>query len=250
MMKPNFKTDFPLINAVIQKKQQGKVYEYDDFDFIAHKSGFSYLNLKTENINSIVDFFANEQSLKQYFHIYHAPFRVVEAIKKDNRFGYKYRKRIQFQFNEKTINSGLSKSIPSKFGFKTINENNFNSLDIFELDLPNRYWNSKNDFLQHGYGILAYDKEHDKPVSLCYSSCVSNDIAEIDVATLQAYRGLGLAKAVTERFIQHSIDKAIIPNWDCFEENTPSLKTAQSLGFEKIKEYWFLSVYNKTKSNE
>jgi RimJ/RimL family protein N-acetyltransferase len=79
---------------------------------------------------------------------------------------------------------------------------------------------------------------------------VANNLAEVDIVTLPNYRGMGLAKAATEAFIEQSIQQNIKANWDCFEENVASLKTAQSLGFEPIQTYWFLSIYNKNRDHE
>ena len=77
------------------------------------------------------------------------------------------------------------------------------------------------------------------PGLICYSSCVVSGISEIDIAIINNYQEKGLVKAVAKAFIETSIDKSIEPNWDYFEENIPSLKTDQSLGFVKLQEHQF-----------
>ncbi len=239
-------TDFPLINAVLQKKQEGRIFNIEKSLFIIHKSGFSYLKLGEENdINSLLNFFSKEKQLPQYFHIYDPPVKLVEGIKNDMRFGIKYRKRIQFRFEEKKVISSFRRNIEKSFTLKDIDNNIYDRLKIFDLKLDNHFWQSKDDFLKNGYGKVILNNDH--PVSICYSSCVVNGVSEIDIATLPHYQGKGLAKAVAEAFIEESIKNGIQANWDCFEENVPSLKTANNLGFIKVKEYWFLSVFNKTK---
>jgi len=217
--------------------------------FIIHKSGFSYLKLCDENdLNSILVFFSNDRNLHQYFHIYDAPKRIVSEIEKDKRFGHKYRKRIQLRYKDDRLNTSYKDFLEKKFHINDIDRNNFESLRIFNLKLNSQFWKSESDFLKNGFGkVLIYDN---LPVSVCYTSCVVDNIAEIDIATLPEWQGKGFAKIVTEAFIETSIDKGIEPNWDCFEENIPSLKTAQSLGFVKLQEYWFLSIYNKLRENE
>ena len=222
-------TEFPLINAVLQKKQEGYVYNIGVPSFIIHKSGFSYLKLSDENdLNSIIDFFANEQSLPMYFHIYNPPNNLIERIKNDNRFGNKLRKRIQLRYKEDKLKTSYKDFLGKKFQIFDISRNNFESLRLFNLKLNSQFWKSESDFLKNGFGkVVIYDN---LPVSVCYTSCIVDNIAEIDIATLPARQGKGFAKIVTEAFIEISIDKGIEPNWDCFEENIPSLKTASVLG--------------------
>jgi RimJ/RimL family protein N-acetyltransferase len=246
MISNILKTDFPLINAVLQQKQEGIVFHFSEFNFFIHKAGFSYLQLNGNNINEVLTFFLTEKSLIQYFHIYDAPKEVVDVIKKDTRFGIKYRKRIQLRFHKKNQMSFL-KNLEHEFSFEKINTTNFDGLKIFNLELEKRFWKSKTDFLQNTYGVVAIDKHTKKTVAICYSSSIANNISEIDIATLPEYRGRGLAKAITVCFINFSKRRGIQVNWDCFQSNIASLRTAQSLGFEQIKEYYFLSIYNKIK---
>ena len=79
---------------------------------------------------------------------------------------------------------------------------------------------------------------------------MANNISEIDIATLNDYKKKGLAKIIAEEFIEDSIRRNISANWDCFEENTPSLRTAESLKFTRLREYLFLSIYNRTKDDD
>ena len=80
-------------------------------------------------------------------------------------------------------------------------------------------------------------------ISICYSACVSSGAAEIDVATLTNYQGLGIAKKLVTQFVRYCIEHDLVPNWDCFSTNTASLSTATSLGFEEVFHYSFLSIF-------
>ncbi len=79
---------------------------------------------------------------------------------------------------------------------------------------------------------------------------MENGVAEIDVATLPDFRMKGFAKLVVGRFVDYCLDNGITANWDCFEDNLGSLKTAEHLGFKFIRSYNFLSIFNKTRNHE
>jgi len=243
-------TEFPLINAVLDEKQEGKIYqdEYSGSYLIVHKSAFGYLFAESEsNYKLILDFFLKDSSIPIYFHLYSPPAELISLIQNDERFGYKLRKRIQFRYLKSEINH--KSIIPANYHLELISSDNFKYLNVFKLDLGTKFWKSEGDFLQNGYGsVVFYNKTN--PVSICYTSCVAENIAEIDIATLPEFQGKGFAKIVAKHFINLSIKKVCLANWDCFEDNKPSLNTAHSLGFTLLREYNFLSIYNKLRTDE
>lgn len=236
-------TDFPLINAVLSRNQEGHIFELPGSDavFVQHKSSFSWLQMtELTNVNAVLDFFIQEKKLLPYFHIYDPPVQLADAIKADERFGTKLRKRIQLRYLTDTVDRNLE--LPPGFSTEEINENNFDQLHVFNLDIAGKFWRSKEDFLKHGYGVVI-KSALGEPASVCYACCLANAIAEIDIVTLPQYQGMGLAKYATLNFIQKSISKVIIVNWDCFENNNFSLRIAQSVGFKNLSSYNLLSVY-------
>lgn len=240
-----FLTDFPLINAVLSGKQEGRIFELSGSDtvFIQHKSSFSWLQAnELIDVKMVLDFFLQEKKLLPYFHIYNPPGGLIDEIKSDARFGIKLRKRIQLSYLKDTVDKSVN--LPTGFSAVEINESNFDQLDVFGLNLATKFWRSKEDFLKHGYGVVIASASG-KPASVCYTSCIANAVAEIDIASLPEFQGKGLAKYAALKFIDMSIKKEIQANWDCFEDNISSLKTAQSLGFQKIGSYNFLSVFKK-----
>ena len=57
----NIVSDFPLINAVVQKKQWGQVFNLESGDFIFHKAGFSQLRAaKNQKFRPVLEVIANE----------------------------------------------------------------------------------------------------------------------------------------------------------------------------------------------
>ena len=83
----------------------------------------------------------------------------------------------------------------------------------------------------------------------CVAEC-GEHTAEIDVVTLAEYQRKGLARVVVNAFVEYCINHNIVANWDCFQDNHGSLKTAGSIGFERTMSYNFLSIFNKRKNHE
>ena len=236
-------TPFPLINAVLCGQQNGELVKFDSANLIVHKSGFSFIEqVDSANIHYLVEEIASSPQLPRYFHIYAPPESLVERLNNDDRFGIRYRKRFQLRFTTTHQSHNLEKPVPDGFVVVSVDPSNFDAAQVFELELDGKFWNSRYNFLDTGFGQMLLDNGG-KPVSLCYACCVVNDIAEIDIATIKHHQSKGYGKIVTNAFLKESISRNIGANWDCFEANRASLKIAIDMGFEKIQEYQLLSVY-------
>ncbi len=238
---------FPLINAVLLNLQDGIIFRdvNTQFSFILHKSGFSYINKKEHDCLKLLQSITNSAEVPGYFHVYDPAQELITACELETKaINIKLRKRVQLKF----LSKELSKKFLPPAGYKTekIDTANFELLSVFNLSLDNKFWRSKEDFLANGFGFIVINDNCD-PVSICYTACVADKIAEIDVATIKGYQNKGLAKIVVGAFIEHCLKENIIANWDCFEENDASLKTAESLGFGRVMNYSFLSIFNKRK---
>jgi RimJ/RimL family protein N-acetyltransferase len=238
---------FPIINAVLDHRQKGAVYSIAHSTFILHKSAFSFLSAPGESYDEIIDFFISSEEIPGYFHIYDASEKLIAACEnRSEALNIKVRHRVQLQYrkpNHPAIALGDGVSIEG------IDGKNFDSLSVFNLDLGNKFWGGREDFLQNGLGVCLF-KEAGRPATVCYAASIARGIAEIDIATLPEYRQMGFAKEALKAFIQNSLAMGITPNWDCFTDNTASLKTAQALGFSELKRYVFLSVFNKHKTSK
>ncbi|MBS1757397.1 MAG: GNAT family N-acetyltransferase [Bacteroidetes bacterium] len=189
----------------------------------------------------MIDIFLTS-SFPTYFHIYDATEELIKcATDIPAKFGTKTRERIRLAY----FKNSHKNSVETIDGFSTreMVREDLIKIDEFKLDLENRFWNGPADTLKNSLAQIVIDKDS-RPVSICYAAAVENRIAEIDVFTSERYRGKGLAKLAVEAFVNNCVAKNIKPTWDCFEDNTASKKTALSLGFDKIQEYNFLSIYN------
>lgn len=238
---PEIETGFPITQSVVSGRQQGSVYRYADNFLIVHKAGFCSVIQTADCTNQLIDIFLTS-SFPTYFHIYDATEELIKcATDIPAKFGTKTRERIRLAY----FKNSHKNSVETIDGFSTreMVREDLIKIDEFKLDLENRFWNGPADTLKNSLAQIVIDKDS-RPVSICYAAAVENRIAEIDVFTSERYRGKGLAKLAVEAFVNNCVAKNIKPTWDCFEDNTASKKTALSLGFDKIQEYNFLSIYN------
>ena len=70
-------------------------------------------------------------------------------------------------------------------------------------------------------------------------------IREPGINTLEEYRGRGYARAACAAFIKCAIDKGKVPIWTCRHDNTASIKLAESLGYLKFAESYFVEGENR-----
>ena len=242
-------TAFPLINAVLDRVQQGRVFRDTDAGawYILHKAGFSLL---TEPVDpgGVLDFFLQSEAIPGYFHVYNAPGGLIRVCsERSDDVNIRIRKRIQLRPGP----DRPLKQMDAAEGFRVrpVDAGDLEKLSVFRLSLEHRFWSSASDFLEKGLGYCVWN-EAGMPVSLCYAACVARETAEIDVATLPDFQRKGLARLAVGAFVQACTDRGITANWDCFEENAGSLRTAESLGFRQTTSYNFLSIFNKRKNHE
>lgn len=242
-IKAKLKSSYPIIQAVIVGLQEGRVFRSTNQDYwVLHKSGFSEVFLNMDEGSALVEFIADTISLPKYFHIYNPPVRLVEFFKlKSNFFNIRERKRVQLTYDINKTDLEAKFQINKNFCLEKVNQDNFKSLNVFGLDLSNRFWNGSEDFIKNALGVFLKD-ELSNPISLCYAAANVGGKAEIDVITSEIFRGKGLAKAVVMSFISDCLKNKVKANWDCFTNNDASLATANSIGFKVYYKYNFASI--------
>lgn len=99
-------------------------------------------------------------------------------------------------------------------------------------------WGSLEGYIRQGMG-MAVVHDH-QVVTICRAVCATNEILEIGIDTLPAFRHHGLAAAATvatvEQGLQHGFHQI---SWQCDFDNIGSWKTAEKAGFVRINEYDF-----------
>jgi RimJ/RimL family protein N-acetyltransferase len=103
-------------------------------------------------------------------------------------------------------------------------------------------WASLDEFLEKGFGfITVYD--HDV-VSWCMADAVHEQACEIGIYTEARYRMRGLGAATTAAAVEFAFSRGLQKvGWHCADNNYPSIRTAERVGFEledKYTSYWHL----------
>jgi RimJ/RimL family protein N-acetyltransferase len=85
----------------------------------------------------------------------------------------------------------------------------------------------------HGYSIVGW----------CMSEYNAGDRCELGIATAEGHRRRGLATLTGRAVIRKAVSKEITGiGWHCYASNTPSVATAERLGFSKALEYPVIRV--------
>lgn len=108
---------------------------------------------------------------------------------------------------------------------------NLNSL----IDEVEGMWGSVDSFVINGFGYCAILDEN--IISWCTAEYVSGNYCGIGIETIEAYEGKGVATIVANGFLKNCKEQNIIPYWDSWKENTPSVRVAEKNGFNKICDY-------------
>ncbi len=96
-------------------------------------------------------------------------------------------------------------------------------------------WPSFDKYYENGFGKAGLlDNEI---VCWCTSEYVSEGFCGIGIETLERYRDRGIATKTALEFVKYCLINDIIPYWECYRSNEPSVKLAERIGFDKIDEY-------------
>jgi GNAT superfamily N-acetyltransferase len=233
---------FPLILAVVQRRQRGQVFVDDSTNpksaLIVNKSGFMQF-VGTEVVDDrLISFLQSPtKSMPAYLLWYAPPLQIQKILDGLPYELVRRRERVRFTFHAKNIIDPVI--CPTGFTVQPLKQELIEKAGHFKLDIESRFWASAADFIEHGIGTCVI--KDGEVVSLCYSACIAADFAEIDIITQAEYRGMGLAGIAARAFVAECLRRGIKPTWDCFIQNTPSLRLANSLGFTQSFVYPFYS---------
>lgn len=101
-------------------------------------------------------------------------------------------------------------------------------------------WGSLDKFLQSGFGYCAIKEQ--KIVTWCTQEYKSKNFCGIGIETLKDYQKQGMATVTVKHFLKKCAQLNIIPHWDCWKNNLPSIRVAEKNGFEKLIESKILFI--------
>ena len=237
-------TKYPTINAVISNVQNGYVYSNADRNnlFVCAKFGWSLLLAEdATEISTLFDFLKANREIPDYIHLLPPNKALIKYIE-GNWPKFKIRERCQLRYLKNLQTFDYKKILPYGFSIVKIQDIEFSKLDVFKFDLDKRYWQSKDDFIKNAIGVCLVNPNNEF-IAICYSICIADDIAEVEIFVFPEYQGKGFGRIVAESFLNLTIEKGVIAHWDTFTANTPSLALAQKLGFQKIQDYDLVSTF-------
>jgi|GEM_PF-669259 len=236
---------FPLISAVIQRKQRGQVFANDQDPpaaaLVVTNFGFIFLvgaqtsELFDEGLSQI---FSSRNAFRPSYLLWYSPpaawQKELDAVGPDS---VRRRERVRLEFRRQVDNPAGPIPVPAGFELKDLTLDLIPKTEKFGVQLDSRFWASSKDFVENGLGVCLV--KEGEVVSLCYAAAIVDCLAEVDVATDTELRGRGLASVVTREFINRCMKRGIVPTWDCFEYNAGSIKLARKLGFVEVVRYPF-----------
>ena len=98
--------------------------------------------------------------------------------------------------------------------------------------VPTFSWQSKEAFLQNGFGYCMIDTGH--MVACAFSSGISHAYVDIGVETSEEYRGNGYGRIIAETMVSETLRRGKVPVWECDVRNEASMRLARSVGFEIV----------------
>ena len=108
----------------------------------------------------------------------------------------------------------------------------------FDYDSTVSAFSTEENVLQNTLGIaILYE---DNVVCEAATGAATHGRIEVGVTTHEAHRGRGLASLACWRLIQMCEAQGYETWWDCAKQNTPSVKLARKLGYQKEQEYRYV----------
>jgi RimJ/RimL family protein N-acetyltransferase len=97
------------------------------------------------------------------------------------------------------------------------------------------FWASYRDFVERGFGFCLV--EGATIASWCLSVFASGTQVELGLTTVPDYRGRGYATLTAAACVEHCVEHGLTPHWHCWEDNAPSMRVAEKVGFERPERY-------------
>lgn len=217
---------YPL--SIMEGLQQGEVYvdhrDNPTVAFIWHYCGFANIVGKydIDSIHDIQEMMHNPPYSKHMALQIGTDSKLEEMILSDSAIN----KRERYIFHYVNENIAMPEIVDCEL--KEISTENYDS--FYGRIIPSFSWESKERFLQNGYGYcLMKDKQF---LACAFSSGISKDYVDIGVETAEEFRGKGYGKIVALAMVKETLKRKKEPVWGCDTLNEGSMRLACSVGFE------------------
>jgi hypothetical protein len=244
----------PIIESALYQNKGGEaIFYWDEMSLgnyiIFHRSGFGHINFNLHHNSKspaeIDEFLVTNSKMPQFVLLYNTPDSLKEYWKEQSKPYFKIRKRRRYLLNEDSFNR-LDKSlyeIPKNHKLVMIQECPIVDLELFEMNLDSKFYNSYQDFFENSFGHVLYN-EKNKPACIAYLICNVGGKTECDLKTLAEHKEKGYGYITITQYVADSFRRQTDVGWDCFVENHTN-KWAQQYGYHNIiREYDFVSFLN------
>jgi hypothetical protein len=243
----------PIIETVLYQNKGGGMYYCGDLIagnyLIFHRSGFAHINFNpfdksigTPLFRELDAFIKNTPAIPDYLMFYHTPEPLLRYWQGQPKQYFKIRKRRRYQIDDNHF-LGLdprSYAVPDGHKLMPLRDCPYEDLELFELALDSKFYDSKDEFLRDSFGFVLYDQQG-RPTSISYLMCLIGRNSECDLKTLPEFRNKGYGYINITNYVRESILRKINVGWDCFVENHTN-KWVQQYGYAHIiREYDFVT---------
>ena len=242
----------PIIETVLYQNKGGMYYAGDLIDanyLIFHRTGFAHVNfnpfdphINEEFFQALDEFIKTNPAVPNYLMFYHTPANLLDYWKTREKQYFKIRKRRRYQIDNIHFSKmdPASYAVPAKHQLVPLQQCPYEDLEMFELSLDSKFYDSKEEFLKNSFGFVLYNEEH-RPVSISYLMCLVGRNSECDLKTLPDFRNRGYGYVNITNYVRESISRKVDVGWDCFMNNHTN-EWVKRYGYTHIiREYDFVS---------
>ena len=222
---------YPL--SIIEEFQKGDIYEGDGAVLLWHYCGFAYIagNVSEEFLDAVyTDFIIAE--LSRRFILFTDDEFIINYLSSNP--GIETEKRYEYEHDMKSGTEIAREAVERNPDIKIVPINADNIDNIKGRIIPAFSWDSNAAFLEKGLGYVAVDGS--RVAAVAFSSAVSSEEIDIGVETDSDYRNRGLAAGVAGKMCEAILELGKKPIWACSTKNEASAKTAERIGFTKVRE--------------
>jgi RimJ/RimL family protein N-acetyltransferase len=142
---------------------------------------------------------------------------------------------------DRLVNPDWREHLMSGFSIARIDKQLLEDLELANLNSLieeiSSMWPSIDMFLERAFGFVAlHDKN--KVVCWCTAEYISDNRLGIGIETVREYERQGLATLTASAFAEYCLSNSLETHWDSWSDNTPSIRVAEKVGFEKVLDYY------------
>ena len=101
-------------------------------------------------------------------------------------------------------------------------------------------WGTTDRFCEQGFGYCAITDE--SVVNWCTAEYVSRHRCGIGIETIEQFQNKGIASKTVFHFIEKCKNLNLVPYWDSWKNNIPSIRVAEKQGFKKVLDYQIIHI--------